>query len=62
VPDDDIVKSLRALRFHAQTRGARRGQAIHPRRGARRFARHLLEQRPITWNRCAVPLIGHKLL
>jgi hypothetical protein len=22
----------------------------------------LLEQRPIEWNRCAVPSIGHKLL
>jgi len=36
------------------------GLACHPRHGS--SARAAREQRPIAWNRCAVPPIGHKML
>jgi predicted metal-dependent enzyme (double-stranded beta helix superfamily) len=43
-------------------RPSRSAQARRCPRCRGQHLRHPLEQRPIAWNRCAVPSIGHKLL
>jgi hypothetical protein len=44
----------------APTAAGIRGRLVTARQRLQRG--QALEQRPIEWNRCAVPLIGHKLL